>query len=96
MGPEGHEPDHQAGHCDEVIRELYTFVDGELTVESRAQIKSHLDDCLPCFEAYDFEAELRIVISQRCRESVPDSLRDRIAQAIDSEGPGLGSAPGSI
>jgi mycothiol system anti-sigma-R factor len=79
-----------------VIRELYTFVDGELTIESRAQIKSHLDDCLPCFEAYDFEAELRIVISQRCRESVPESLRDRIAQAIDSEGSGSGPAPGSI
>jgi mycothiol system anti-sigma-R factor len=96
MGAQHNEPGHEAGHCEEVIRELYTFVDGELTVESRAQIKSHLDDCLPCFEAYDFEAELRIVISQRCRESVPESLRDRIAQALDSEAPGSQPAPGSI
>jgi mycothiol system anti-sigma-R factor len=79
---------HLAGHdhvCDEVLRELYTFVDGELTVERRARIEAHLDDCLPCFEAYDFEAELRIVISQRCRDSVPSALRDRIAQALDAE-----------
>jgi anti-sigma factor (TIGR02949 family) len=77
--------DHEHGSCDEVIRELYSFVDGELTIESREQIRTHLDACLPCFEAYDFEAELRIVISQRCRESVPEALRDRIAQVIERE-----------
>lgn len=76
---------HDHGDCDEVLRELYTFVDGELTIESRARIEHHLDDCLPCFEAYDFEAELRIVISQRCRDSVPDQLRDRIARVLDDE-----------
>jgi mycothiol system anti-sigma-R factor len=96
MGSHPHDPAAGEGHCEEVIRELYAFVDGELTIESRAQIKSHLDDCLPCFEAYDFEAELRIVISQRCRESVPDALRHRIAQAIDAEAPGSDTAPGPI
>jgi mycothiol system anti-sigma-R factor len=85
--------DQDHGNCDDILRELYTFVDGELTIERRAHIKAHLDDCLPCFEAYDFEAELRIVISQRCRDSVPDSLRDRIAQAIESDD---GSGPGPI
>jgi anti-sigma factor (TIGR02949 family) len=76
---------HDHGDCDDILRELYTFVDGELTIERRARIKSHLDDCLPCFEAYDFEAELRIVISQRCRDAVPQDLRSRIAQALDHE-----------
>lgn len=83
-GVHAHDHDHDHG-CGEVLRELYTFVDGELTVERRARIEAHLDDCLPCFEAYDFEAELRIVISQRCRDSVPNALRDRIAQALDAE-----------
>jgi mycothiol system anti-sigma-R factor len=84
--------DQDHGNCDDILRELYTFVDGELTIERRAHIKAHLDDCLPCFEAYDFEAELRIVISQRCRDSVPDTLRERIAQALDGE-PGPGPSP---
>lgn len=87
-------PDHSGGHpqdshdhrdCEDVIRLLYHFVDGELTVERRERIQFHLDECLPCFEAFDFEAELRLVISQRCRDKVPDPLRDRIAQALQAE-----------
>jgi mycothiol system anti-sigma-R factor len=87
-----HGPAERGGHddhgCDDVLKELYTFVDGELTIERRARIQAHLDDCLPCFEAYDFEAELRIVISQRCRDSVPESLRSKIAGLIDDEASG--------
>ena len=78
--------EHDHGDCGDVLRDLYTFVDGELTVERRTRIETHLDDCLPCFEAFDFEAELRIVISQRCRDAVPDELRDRIADALRAEG----------
>jgi hypothetical protein len=32
--------------------------------------------------AFDFEAELRVIIAQRCRERVPDELRIRISAAI--------------
>lgn len=70
------------GNCDDALNELYSFLDGELTSEVRGQIEQHLDDCNPCIEAYDFEAELRIVISQKCRDTVPDDLRQRIADAI--------------
>ena len=72
-----------AGHeCDDALHELYGYLDGELTVERRMKIQHHLDDCPPCYEAYDFEAELRIVIAHGCREQVPESLRRRIADAI--------------
>ena len=68
--------------CNSVVTELYTFLDGEMTVEKREHIRVHLDDCNPCLEHYDFEAELRIVISHRCREEVPDTLRDRVASQL--------------
>jgi mycothiol system anti-sigma-R factor len=75
--------------CNEAIRELYTFLDGELTVDKRAAISAHLDDCHPCLEAFDFEAVLRIVVADHCREQVPDRLKDRIASLIaeDAGGP---------
>jgi mycothiol system anti-sigma-R factor len=79
---EGH--DHGTGNCDEALAELYTFIDGELTVERRTLIAGHLDDCNPCFEAFDFEAELRIVIAHHCRDSVPEDLRQRIAAQLES------------
>jgi mycothiol system anti-sigma-R factor len=75
--PEGDEAD-----CSEALHELYTFLDGELTVERRTHISRHLDDCGGCLEAFDFEAELRIVVSQKCRDEVPESLRRRVAQAL--------------
>ncbi|MBK6855768.1 MAG: mycothiol system anti-sigma-R factor [Microthrixaceae bacterium] len=68
--------------CNETLRELYLFLDGELTDSDRDHIQQHLDDCLPCLEAYDFEAELRMVVRNRCVDQVPESLRDRIARAI--------------
>jgi mycothiol system anti-sigma-R factor len=73
------------GDCRETIERLYHYLDGELTDERRIEIKRHLDECPPCLNAYDFEAELRQVVADRCRDRVPDSLRDRIHQAIEAE-----------
>lgn len=69
-------------HCTEAAELLYSYMDGELTEDRRVVIKSHLDDCPPCLDAFDFEYELRIVISERCRDRVPDHLRQRVAEAI--------------
>lgn len=81
--------------CNDAVHRLYHFLDGELTGDKRAQIKHHLDECLPCLEAFDFEAELRVVIAQKCRDQVPESLRMRIADAIDHEAT-FGTSEGGI
>ena len=70
------------GNCNDALRELYEFLDGELTDERKALIKGHLDGCNPCLEAFDFEAEIRLLISLKCREDVPDALRSRIVEAL--------------
>jgi len=68
--------------CGEAIEKLYGFLDGGLTEERRVEIRHHLDDCAPCLEAFDFEAELRVMISVRCRDDVPEALRLRVAAAL--------------
>jgi mycothiol system anti-sigma-R factor len=70
------------GDCADSLKELYTFLDGELTIERRTNIRQHLDGCQDCYEAFDFEAELRIVVSTKCRDEVPDELRSRVADAL--------------
>ena len=72
--------------CNKTLQELYQYLDGHLTDGDRTHIEHHLDDCSPCLEAFDFEAELRAVIRNRCTDAVPDSLRQRIARAIEAEG----------
>lgn len=69
--------------CESVLRELYTFLDGELTSGRRQAIERHLDACHDCIGAYDFEAELKIVIASRCHDEAPASLRGRIADALE-------------
>ncbi|MGI8757234.1 MAG: mycothiol system anti-sigma-R factor [Acidimicrobiales bacterium] len=72
--------------CNETLREIYEYLDGELTDDDRRHIQHHLDDCSPCLEAFDFEAELRMVVRNRCTDRVPESLRARIAQVLANEG----------
>jgi mycothiol system anti-sigma-R factor len=80
------EQDSWAGlDCSETVHRLYHFLDGELTPDRREAIKHHLDECSPCLDAFGFEAEVRRLISDRCRDHVPDHLRERIAAAIEHE-----------
>lgn len=71
--------------CEAALHELYHFLAGELTDERRSLITVHLDGCTTCLGAFDFEAELRRVVAERCRESVPEELRQRIAALIRHE-----------
>ena len=74
---------HDPTDCGEALRQLYGFLDGELTPDRRTTIRTHLDRCACCLEAFDFEAELRVVVSTCCRrDEVPEELRVRVVQAI--------------
>lgn len=98
-----HDTDHTHAadvDCQAALSELYTFLDGELTDARRSLIAHHLDDCNPCLEIYDFEAEIRMVIQKRCQDEVPETLRLRVeAQlrgfAVEPPFPGAAADPGA-
>lgn len=85
--PAGRDPDAPAGFigCDETIERLYFYLDGQLTEERRIEISRHLDMCGPCVGAYGFEAELRKVVANRCKDHVPETLIVRVAEALREE-----------
>ncbi|MGI8759472.1 MAG: mycothiol system anti-sigma-R factor [Acidimicrobiales bacterium] len=69
--------------CRESLTELYGYLDGELTAERRSLIRAHIDACDGCLEAFDFEAELRQVVSSCCQEKqLPTGLKERVARAL--------------
>ena len=69
--------------CNETLRELETFLDGELTEEALANIRAHLEDCPDCYQAFDFQAELKAVIAAKChRDEMPPELLRRIEQCF--------------
>ncbi len=71
--------------CEDALHEIYHLLSGEIDDAKREQITVHLDECSPCAEPYDFYAEVRRVVQQRCQDSAPPSLLARIEAAIQHE-----------
>jgi mycothiol system anti-sigma-R factor len=79
--------------CEETLRELETYLDGETTVEVHERVHAHLAGCLDCLHAFDFHAELKMVIAEKCHsEQLPPGLLDRIEACFGIEG----STPGEV
>ena len=74
-----------APQCEDALHEIYHLLAGELDDAKRSQIAAHLDECSPCAEPYDFYAEVRKVVQQRCHDAAPASLLARIEAAIQHE-----------
>jgi len=64
--------------CADLLDELDHLLHGELPADRTDALHHHLEDCPPCFESADFQAQLKAVVAKRCCEDVPDGLRERI------------------
>ncbi len=72
--------------CDKTLRELELFLDGELPSDEHHHVLGHLHECIECYHAFDFQAELKQVIAQKCRtDEMPPGLLDRIRQCLQSD-----------
>lgn len=71
--------------CIETLSAIYVFIDRETDDATREQLGQHLSDCPPCLEKFEFESELKTVISSKCREQVPDHLYERVRSSIRME-----------
>jgi mycothiol system anti-sigma-R factor len=70
--------------CNETIRELDAFLDDELPTEVRAHIHAHLESCMDCLQAFDFQAELKMAIRRKCsNDDLPPGLLGRIKNCFD-------------
>jgi anti-sigma factor (TIGR02949 family) len=82
--------------CKQTIRELDAFLDDELTDEVRGHIHDHLDGCMDCLQAFDFQAELKLAIRRKCRnDEMPEGLLGRIEMCFneDFDGDGIIGPP---
>jgi len=77
--------DCEKPECKEALEALYLFLDKELSNLKRSQVQEHLDDCLPCLQAFEFEVELKRVIAHKCTEEVPSHLYERVRKSLKLE-----------
>lgn len=69
--------------CNETLREIETYLDDELSPEVHTAIHSHLEGCHDCLEAFDFHAELKMVVARKCaNDEMPPGLLDKIARCF--------------
>ncbi len=58
---------------------------------ARHAIRHHLDGCNDCLQAFDFHAELKQVIAEKCQnDEMPPDLLSRIEQCFDTDFDGDG------
>jgi mycothiol system anti-sigma-R factor len=74
--------------CEEALRKIEVYVDGELDPAETEMLRSHLGDCPPCGDRAEFQRRLKALLAAKCASETPMSLRVRL-RAILVEGPPL-------
>ena len=66
--------------------ELYLYVDGELGIDRKAELASHLNLCGECAARYGIAAKLKATVKESCSSaSAPSWLHNRILSLIEEE-----------
>lgn len=68
--------------CEEVIRQLFAYLDGELEHDRLMNIDRHLEKCRDCFTRAEFERKLRAKVATAGQTTAPPKLRRRISGLI--------------
>ncbi len=73
--------------CTAAMRQLWDYLDGELTEERMAAVRAHLDRCGGCLPYADFErAFLEALSGCKSKECAPEALRRRIFERLREAG----------
>ncbi|NHD18603.1 MULTISPECIES: mycothiol system anti-sigma-R factor [Actinopolyspora] len=69
--------------CEDVLAEVWLFLDNECDQERRAALRRHLDECGSCLEHYGIEEHLKELLHRKCGgEHAPAELRNRLRSSI--------------
>lgn len=69
--------------CDEVLADVYLYLDDETDTEVRRRIRAHLDDCGPCLRRFGLEQDVKVLVARSCGGDVaPSSLKANIRMRL--------------
>ncbi|WP_148252977.1 anti-sigma factor family protein [Aidingimonas lacisalsi] len=69
--------------CEEVIEQLFDYLDQELDDQRQADIEQHLAKCRDCFSRAEFERRLRDRMEALTQVPAPHRLHRRIRSLLD-------------
>ncbi len=71
--------------CGDAQDQIYQYLDSELDEETATAVRGHLEDCPPCFDSFDFERRLKVVIRNCLTEDMPHALEVKVRALIREE-----------
>lgn len=73
--------------CDEALRRLEDYLDGELTPADLRKVREHLDTCGPCTTQFTFEAAVLRGVREKLKHTdLPPDLLARVRRMLDDAG----------
>lgn len=69
--------------CEEVLHQLFAYLDRELDAATAAEIERHLETCRGCFSRAEFEKQLKARIQETGSAPAPEGLRERIKLLVE-------------
>lgn len=70
--------------CEEVIEQLFHYLDREVDEDVGERIRHHLARCRDCFSRAEFEHRLRERVREASEARAPERLHRRLAKVMDS------------
>jgi anti-sigma factor (TIGR02949 family) len=68
--------------CEEALKHLLEFLDGELSDSKQESVERHLRTCRGCCSRMEFESRLKERLSTLSSDDVPSTTRDRVRDLI--------------
>ncbi len=69
--------------CEEALRLLAAYLDGELEGAHRHDLERHLERCRSCFSRAEFETRLKSQLAQLTQQPVQPTFEERIRALIN-------------
>lgn len=73
--------------CEDALRVVHDFLDGELEGVTPTEVKAHFEVCQACYPHLRFEQAFREAMRRACaRETAPPALRDKLERLLAEAG----------
>lgn len=80
--------EHQGISCEEALRLVHDFIDGELEDVSRVEVEAHFEVCARCYPHLKLERSFREAVRRACaRQTAPPKLRERVLDIVSAVPP---------
>ena len=69
--------------CQQVLADVWLFLDNEMDQERRNTVQRHLDDCSPCLTEAGLDRRLKEMLRTKCGgDRAPEHFRSRLIASL--------------